>query len=331
MLRICKERAQLAAALACLGVFLASAPAMAAQGNYPSRSITMVVPFAPGGGADLMARLVAPTLAKELGQTVIVDNKGGASGQIGEQYIATSAPDGYNVLLDASSFITNQYLYPNQPFSVSKSFIPIGVIARFRMIAVVSPKFSAKNVADLVELAKVEPGKVMYASGGVGSGQDLTGRLFMAKTGVKMNMVPYKGGGPAMVDVMGGQVPLLFGVGSSAITPVRAGSLRAIAITGQGRLPVLPDVPTFQEQGVNLDFYEWNALYVPAKTPADVIAKLRAALAKTLAVPEVAKKIAELGGELVPGGTEGSLKLIEEHSNTVRKIIEEAGIHGTQE
>jgi tripartite-type tricarboxylate transporter receptor subunit TctC len=322
--------ALLAAALGLLAG-IAVPPAAAAAEAWPTHTISLVVPFAPGGGADTLARLIAPGMSQELGQSIVIENKPGASGQIGEAYIANSKPDGYNIMLSSSSMVTNQYLYPHQPFDVNTAFIPIGVIARFRMIAVVNPGFAARNVNELVQIARDKPGQVMFATGGVGSAMDLAGHMFMTATGVKMGAVPYKGGAPAMIDVVGGRVPLVFGDGSSAITTVRSGTVRAIAITGQERSALLPDVPTFKEQGIDLDLYEWNALYAPAGTPPEVLARLRGALFKAMGTPAVARRLADLGAEPVPGGAEAAVQFINAQSQAVQKIVKDAGMRGVEE
>jgi tripartite-type tricarboxylate transporter receptor subunit TctC len=312
---------------ALIAVFAGSSPGTAAETTYPTKPITLTIPFAAGGGADGLGRLVSTRMAEIIGQPILVENRGGASGQIGTGFVARSAPDGYNVLLTASSFITNQYLYKSLPFNPKTSFDPIGVLVRFPLVAVVTPSYPAKSIADLIRIAKAHPGTISVASGGVGAAQDLAARMFMHLTGVKMNMLAYRGGGPAAVDVMAGHVPLLFGDGSSAIRPVRSGLLRALAITGEKRSPLLPNTPTFAESGLDMNIYEWNAMFVPAGTNADVSAKLAATLARALESPHVVQAIADLGGEQLSLGQADAAKFLDKQSETVGKVIHDAGIH----
>src|SRR5512139_222590 len=274
------------------------APAAFAQ-DFPTKPIRLVVTYPPGGGADLMARLVAPKMAEALGQQVIVENKPGASGQIGAGEVARAAPDGYTLMLDASSFAVNPSLYAKLPYDPNRSFTPLAVLALYPNMLVVTPSFPPKDVKELVALAKEKPGTVAFASSGNGSAQHLAGELFKQKAGVDMTHIPYKGGGPAMNDVMGGQVPVFFANVASGLAHVKGGKLRALALTGAKRVASLPDTPTMAEAGVpGYEVYEWNAIFAPAGTPERVVGKLAAAIKAAMESPEIRARVATLGGEI---------------------------------
>lgn len=323
-----RRRHLIAAAAAAVPAALSAGPARAQQGWPGKRAITFVVPFAPGGGADLMARLLAKEMSPRLKQDVIVLNKSGAAAQIGEAAVAHAAPDGYTVLFDASTFVVNRFIYPDLAHELETAFVTVGVAARFPLVVVVTPGFEAKSVPDLVALAKARPGAVMFASVGVGSVQDLCGRVFARRTGVTMGDVPYKGGGPALVDVMGGQVPLMFANGASALPMVKAGSLRALAVTGTARLEALPDVPTLEELGIKgVELYEWNGMFVPAGIPPEIVARLSAEMDAALDSPALRQRIPELGGQRLPGGRDGAAAFIADQSRTVGDIVRADGIH----
>lgn len=293
---------QSAAAAAAAPWTLARAAGQVAGG----KTITLVVSYAAGGGADLMARLIAPRLAEALGQTVVVDNKPGASGQIAAGIVARAAPDGTQLLLDASSFAVNPSLFPKLPYDPEKAFTPLGVLALFPNVLVCTPGFEAKSVRDLVRLAKAKPGQISYASSGNGSAQHLAGALFEDRAGVSLVHVPYRGGGPAMNDVMGGQVPLFFANVASSLGQIQAGRLRPLAVTARRRTRALPDIPTMEEAGVpGYEVLEWNPVLGPAGMDAKTRAVLVAAIRKAMADPEVLGRVRSLSGEVFPDGPEG--------------------------
>jgi tripartite-type tricarboxylate transporter receptor subunit TctC len=303
-----------------------SVPALA-QATYPTKPVTLVVTYPPGGGADAMARLIAPRMSEALGQSVIVDNKPGASGQIAATAVAKAAPDGYTLMFDASSFAANPALYPKIPYDSLKAFRPIGVVALFPNVVLVNAQFKARNVAELVAMAKSRKDAVSFASSGNGSAQHLAGALFESATGVDMVHVPYKGGGPALNDVIGGQVPLFFGNLASTLPHVQSGKLRALAVTAGMRSPILPDVPTLAESGVKgAEIYEWNVLLAPAATPQAVIDKLSAAFNKALDTPEVKNRVAQLGGELQKGNPDQAQEFVAAQMKQWAKIINDRGI-----
>jgi tripartite-type tricarboxylate transporter receptor subunit TctC len=307
--------------LACLPNAFAQTPA------WPSKPITLVVTYPPGGGADAMARLVAPKMADLLGQNVVVDNRPGASGQIGASAVAKAAPDGHTLMLDASSFAVNPALFPKLPYDSLKAFKPVGVLALFPNVVLVNAQVPAKNIADLVALAKSRKDAVAYASSGNGSAQHLAGALFESAAKVDMVHIPYKGGGPALNDVIGGQVPLFFGNLASTLQHVQAGKLRALAVTSAKRANALPYVPTLAEAGVpGSEIYEWNAIFAPAGTPDAVVDKLSDALIKAMDHPEVKARIAQLGGEVQKGGPKAAQEFIQSQMALWARVVKTKGI-----
>nr|WP_232834645.1 tripartite tricarboxylate transporter substrate binding protein [Rhodoferax ferrireducens] len=294
---------------------------------WPSKPIILVVTYPPGGGADTMARLLAPKLGEALGQTVVVENKPGASGQIGATAVARAAPDGYTLMLDASSFAVNPALYAKIPYDTDKAFRPIGVVALFPNVLLVNAQWSAKSVADLVTAAKARPDAVAYASSGNGSAQHLAGALFESAAKVEMAHIPYKGGGPALNDVVGGQVPVFFGNLASTLGHIQGGKLRALAVTSAKRSPILPEVPTLAEAGIQgAEVYEWNVLLAPAGTPEAVVNKLSAALQKTLESPDIKARIAQLGGEIQKGDPDAAQRFVRQQIGLWARVIKARGI-----
>lgn len=312
----------LAAITACV-----SAPSAMAQAAYPTKPITLVVTYPPGGGADAMARLIGPKMGEALGQTVVIENKPGAGGQIGAAAVAKAAPDGYTLMLDASSFSVNPSLYPKLPYDSAKAFQPVGVIALFPNVVLVNANFPAKNIAELMGAAGKSKNAVSFASSGNGSAQHLAGALFESAAKVDMVHVPYKGGGPALNDVIGGQVPLFFGNLASTLQHVQSGKLRALAVTSGTRSSILPDVPTLSESGLKgTEIYEWNAVFTPANTPEPVMKKLAAAFQQALESPEVKVRIAQLGGEIQKGNPEQAKKFIDQQTSLWQRVIKERNI-----
>lgn len=314
--------------LLALGALIAPLLAIAqSDANYPTRPITMVVTYPPGGGADAMARLIAPKMSEALGQPIVVENKAGASGQIGAAAVAKAPADGYTLMLDASSFAVNPALYPKLPYDTMKAFKPIGVVALFPNVVLVNSGFPAQNVADLIALARKSKGAVSYASSGNGSAQHLAGVLFESATGVDMVHIPYKGGGPALNDVIGGQVPLFFGNLASTLQHVQSGRLRALAVTSSKRSAILPAVPTLSEAGVTgAEIHEWNAVFVPAATPPAIIAKLAAAFQRALETPEVRQRVAQLGGEMQRSTPDQAQAFIEQQLSLWGRVVRERKI-----
>jgi tripartite-type tricarboxylate transporter receptor subunit TctC len=266
------------------------------------KAITLVVSYPAGGGADAMARLVGPKMAEALGQPVIVDNKPGGSGTIAAGQVARAAPDGTTLLLDASSFAVNPALFQKLPYDNDKSFVPIAVLAQFPNVLVCTPSFEAKTVADVLKLARAKPNTLVYASSGNGSAQHLAGALFEQLAKVELTHVPYRGGGPALNDVMGGQVPLFFANVASSLGHIQGGRLRALAVTAATRCRALPDVPTMAQAGVQgHEVLEWNPILAPAGIAPAVRERLAAAVARAMGDAEVLGRIRALGGEVFAG------------------------------
>jgi tripartite-type tricarboxylate transporter receptor subunit TctC len=249
-----------------------------------------------------MARLIAPRMAEALGQPVIVENKAGASGTVAAAQVARAAPDGSMLLLDASSFAVNPALFDKLPYDSATAFAPLAVLALYPNALVCTPSFEAKSVADVVRLAQAKPGALAYASSGNGSAQHLAGALFESIAKVDMLHVPYRGGGPALNDVMAGQVPLFFANLASSLGHIQSGRLRALAVTSKVRSRALPDLPTMEEAGLKgYEVLEWNPVLAPAGTAAPVRTRLAAAIRKAMADPEVVARVRALGGEVFGG------------------------------
>lgn len=325
-----KTAARPFAVACCLAASALSAPFMAAAQTaapWPSKPITLVVTYPPGGGADAMARLIAPRLGEALGQSVIVENKPGAGGQIGATAVAKAVPDGHTLMLDASSFAVNPSLYPKLPYDSEKAFRTIGVVALFPNVVLVNAQFPARTVGELLALARAKKDAVSFASSGNGSAQHLAGALFKSAAKVDMVHVPYKGGGPALNDVIGGQVPLFFGNLASTLPHIQSGRLRALAVTSAKRASILPDVPTLAESGVSgAEVYEWNALFAPAATPEAVVGKLSAALKKALDAPDVKARIAQLGGEIQKGDPDTAQRFVRDQTALWARVIKASAI-----
>ncbi|MBB3178574.1 tripartite tricarboxylate transporter substrate binding protein [Variovorax sp. Sphag1AA] len=296
------RRSIVALALGTLGAALAPMAAYA-QGSYPERTVTVVVPFAPGGGTDIAARILATKLGEKLNQTFVVDNRTGAGGLVGAEAVARAKPDGYTLLVgNVGTQAINQSLYPKMPYDADKAFAPISLFADLPFALVVNPKVPAKTPKELVALAKAEPGKYTFASSGNGGSPHLTAEIFQQATGAKLTHVPYKGGGPAMADLMAGHVDMLFASILETYSYVKTGKLRALAVTSPTRSPGMPDVPTLSEQGIaNADSGSWVALLAPAGTPQTIIDKLSAAVKEVVALPDVKEKLIAQGA--TPRGT----------------------------
>ena len=279
------------------------APAQA-QSNYPTRPITLVVPFPAGGSTDLVARLIASRMVSELGQQIVVENRGGAGGNIGSAVVAKADPDGYTILMGTvATHALNPALYKKMPYDAVKDFTPISLLALIPNVLVVTPNFPAKNVKELIDLVKAKPGEYSYASSGNGTPLHLSGELFKTMAGVNMIHVPYKGAGPALVDVMAGHVPIMFDNLPPSLEQIRAGKLRGLAVTTKERVPSLPDVPTIAETLPGYETYSWNAFFAPAGTPKEIVTKVHDDVLATLQSPDLLERFASVGAEPV-GGTQ---------------------------
>ena len=263
---------------------------------FPSQPIRLIAPFPPGGSVDIMARLIADPLAQQLNGKIVIENRSGASGNIGMELAARAKPDGYTIVLNTIPLATNQALFDKLSWDPVKDFAPIGMVATAPHVLVVPPKVKAASVADLVKLARASPGRLTYASAGVGTTFHLCGEMFKDSTSTFILHVPYRGGGPALLDTLGGQVDMSFPTLSAALPHVKSGNLRALAVTDTQRSSLLPDVPTLREAGVeNFQFTQWLALLAPAGTPKDIVGRMNAALRDTLNSKEVRDKFGQQG------------------------------------
>ena len=277
--------------------FTVAAAAHAAA--FPERPITIVVPYAPGGAADAVARLVAARMSTRLGTSVIVDNKAGASGTIGAAYVAKSAPDGYTVLYDATPYSINPHLFPKLPYAAD-ALQPLSLVLLAPNALIVKADSPFKTINDLVAKAKAQPGKINFASGGSGTVQRLAAELLRQRLQLDMVHVPYKSGGPAISDVMGGQVDFMFGTVAATYPLISSGKLRALAVSSPQRSPRLPDVPTVAETvAPGYEAFEWNGMLLPAKTPKDIADKLQRAVVDALKEDEVQQRLKDLGAQPV--------------------------------
>ncbi|ARP86211.1 Bug family tripartite tricarboxylate transporter substrate binding protein [Bordetella genomosp. 9] len=311
----------LAAAFA-LGV---AAPALA---KYPDKPVTVIVPFVPGGSSDITARAVLPGLNKIFGQTFVVENKPGANGAIGAQALARSTPDGYTMMVGSiGTFAINQALYKDLSYNPSKDFKYLTMAVRNPNVLVAAPTFPANNVEELISYAKKNPGAVSYASSGTGSSDHLSAVLFRQKTGTTGVDVPYRGGAAAISDLMGSQVNVSFQNLGAVLTHIKAGKLKALATTGEQRIPDLPNVPTMKEAGVSdMVVYSWQGFAVPAATPQDIVTSLSDALRKTLRDPAVEKTLNGLGFEVVADSPEKFTAFQQQEVNRWKDVISKANI-----
>jgi tripartite-type tricarboxylate transporter receptor subunit TctC len=269
----------------------------AAAQTYPTQPIRLIAPFPPGGSVDIMARLIADPLAQQLGGRIVIDNRSGASGNIGMEAAARARPDGYTLVLNTIPLATNQALFDKLTWDPVKDFAPIGMVATAPHVLVVpAAKVKAGSVEELLRLVRASPGKLSYASAGVGTTFHLCGEMFKDSTRTFILHVPYRGGGPALLDTLAGQVDMSFPTLSAALPHVKAGTLRALAVTDTARSPLLPDVPTMQQAGVkDFQFTQWLVLLAPAHTPREVVTRLNGALRTTLNSREMTLKFAQQG------------------------------------
>ncbi len=286
--------------IALAALALALAPAVHAQAGFPNKPVKLVVTYPPGGTVDAVARILGPKLSQIWGQPVVIDNRAGGGGIIGAQAVMAAPADGYTLMVDASNHAQNPALKKRMPFDTLQAFAPVSLMLKVPNVLVVNPGFPVRTAKDLVAHVKANPGKVDYASSGNGSAQHLAAELFAMKTGARMTHVAYRGGGPAMVDVMAGTVPVFFASLASSLPYIQGGKLVPVAVAGQRRSPVLPDTPTFTEAGVpGVDVYEWNALFAPAGTSAALVDKISKDVAAALSDREIKARLMSIGAEVI--------------------------------
>jgi len=314
---------------AALGLpLLALASRADADEPWPSHPIRLEVGFAPGGGADITGRVIGAKLSELLGQQVLVENRTGASGIIAADAVAKAAPDGYMLLVDTSAHAFNPSLYKKLPFDPEKDFAPISLILRGPNVLVVNPDFPVRSVEELIALAKSKPGQLSYASSGNGTAQTMSFELFKQMTGTDIVGIQYRGGAPALVDVVAGQVPMMFGYISSSMPHIQEKRLRAVAVSGDRRAPMLPEVPTVAESGVaGYSVYEWNGMVGPAGLPAAIVTRLHDEIVRALQAPEVRERLEALGAELVGNTPAEYGAFINAETAKWAAVIKKAGIH----
>ena len=284
-------------ALGAAGIAAGVSPSVFAQAKFPQRPVTLVVPTPPGGSTDFTARLIAEPLTRALGQSVIVDNKPGGAGNIGNQLVARAKPDGYTLLMAYSGYqVGNPHLFKDAGWDPIKDFVPVAMVTRAPQVVAIHHALPVNSLQELIAYAKKNPGKLNYASSGNGSIQHIAGELFKQLTGTFITHIPYRGSGPAVQDLLAGTVDLHITTPASVVSHIKSGRLRALAVTSAKRLPSLPDVPTATEAGLKgYDLDSWFALYAPAGTPAVIVQQLNAEVNKILQMPEVRKKAEDSG------------------------------------
>ena len=303
------------------------APALAADG-YPAKSIRMVVPFPAGGTSDIIGRIAGQKITEATGQQVIIDNRAGAGGNIGTELVAKAAPDGYTLLTDPGSTLTiNPSLFSRLPFDTLKDFAPVTIIAAVPNVLVVHPSLPVKNVKELIALAKARPGQLNYASTGAGQSTHLSMELFKISAGVDMTHIPYKGSSPALTDLLAGQVPVMFDNMPSSLPHVKAGKLRALAVSTLKRSPALPELATVAESGLpGFEVSVWFGVLAPAATPRDVVTRLNSILVKALANPDMRERLAGQGAEPIGNTPEEFTAQIQRDIVKWAKVVKSAGI-----
>ena len=297
-----------------------------AEAAWPNRPVTVMVPYPPAGGADTTARILYAKVGAILGRQFVIENRGGAGGTIGEALVAKAAPDGYTILHDATAFSVNGVLYSNLPFDYDRDFDPVALVSLVPNILVATPSVPVKTLADVIAYAKAAPGGIDMASSGNGTLQHLSLELFRFMTGVKVNHVPYRGGGLALNDVIAGQVKFFFSNGSSVVGMIQGGQLKAIAHTGKGRLKSLPDVPPVSDTLPGFEAYEWNGVFVPHGTPPAIVTSLNSAINQALDAPEVKERFDQLNIEIRPTTPEQFHAFVNDQIDRWGKIVKEANI-----
>ncbi|MGE0311491.1 MAG: tripartite tricarboxylate transporter substrate binding protein [Lautropia sp.] len=314
------------AAVAAAAAMVALVPSVAGAADWPDKPIRLVVAFPPGGSTDLAARTIAEKLGQSLGQPVIVENKPGASGNIGAELVARAAPDGNTLLMAATSFATSPAFFPNLSWSPTKDFAPISMVATVPIVVVVHPSVPAMNAAELIAHAKANPGKLNMASPGAATLTRLSGEMFRLKAGIEWTTVHYKGGPPAVQDLLGGVAQVMFANASDVMQHVRSGRLRALAVTTAKRSETLPDLPTVAESGLpGFDVSTWQAVLAPAGTPQPIVERLNAEIVRIMAMPEVRQKFFGFGTDAVTSTPQALGKFLEREVASIAGIVRQVG------
>jgi tripartite-type tricarboxylate transporter receptor subunit TctC len=309
------------------GLSTLALPGAARAQSYPNRPVRFVVPYPPGGGTDVIARIVQEPLQAVIGQPIIIDNRGGAAGSIGTDIVAKSAADGYTLLFTLSSHTINPGLYPNLAFDTEKDFVSISQVASLPQILVANKDFAANSLQDLISLAKAKPLSINYGSVGAGSPSHIAGELLDLKAGTKMQHIPYRGGGPAMIDLMGGQIPVLWVSIPAAAQQVKSGRVKALAVSTAKRSAVFPDVPTVAESGIpGFEVDSWFGMFAPKGTPREVVDRWQQTLTAVLKQTDVREKLLQQGAEAIGSAPEQLDKIVAAEIAKWRDIIKQANI-----
>ena len=294
---------------------------------WPSKPISLVVPFPAGGTTDVLARSVGQELSKSLGQPVVVENRSGAGATLGADFVAKSKADGYTLLVGAVHHTIASSVYKKLPYDFQKDLTPVTTVALVPNVLVINPNVAAKNIKDLLSLAKANPGKLTYGSNGNGTGQHLIGAQFESMGGVQLLHVPYKGSGPLTTDLLGGQITMSFDTITPVLSHIKAGKLRALAVTTAKRSPALPDVPTLDESGLKgFNLGTWFGILAPANTPRDVVMRLNAEIVKIVNTPDFRKKMEDIGAEPIGNSPEQMARQIKDDTERFAKLVKDAGV-----
>jgi tripartite-type tricarboxylate transporter receptor subunit TctC len=310
-----------------LSVLAFALPLLAQAQSYPERPVRLVVPFPPGGSVDVVARALTPKLSERLGQQVVIENRSGASGIIGTEVVAHARPDGYTLLINTIPFVTNTYLYSKVPYDPFADFLPVTWLCSSPATLVVNPSLPARSVRELLDLAKSKPGALNYSAAGAGTNPHFAGELFNYLGHVDIVAVQYKGGGPSLLAVLGGEVGITYPNISEAIPHVKTGKVVVLAVTGAKRSPALPDVPTVAEAGLpGYEFLTWHGVLAPKGTPAAIVSLLNARIRETLTAPEQARFFEQMGFEIVASSPEEFAAQLRRESDKWGKVIKERHI-----
>jgi tripartite-type tricarboxylate transporter receptor subunit TctC len=317
-----------AALLAAIAVCIAAD--ISAQQNYPAGPMRIVVPFTPGGGTDILARLIAQKLNESWGQPVVVDNRPGAAGTLGTAFVAKSVGDGHTLLIVPAGYAGNPGLYKKLPYDHTRDLAPVSWLASGPLTLVVHPSLPAKSVKELIAFARARPGEINFGSSGAGTLPHLSAELFNSMSGIKMVHIPYKGAGAAVTDVMAGRVPVYFMNILQSVSLIKAGKLRALGVTTPQRTPIAPDIPSIAEAGLKgYDMTNWYGLLAPAATPREAIVKLNAEVVRILKLPDLTSRLADDGMTVVASSPERFAEFLARETDKFTKVIEAAGIKGS--
>jgi tripartite-type tricarboxylate transporter receptor subunit TctC len=316
-----------ALAVALLTSFSVHAQPIKSAAPYPVRPIRLIVPFAPGGSNDIMARLIGQKFSESLGSQMVVDNRAGGSGIIGTDIAAKAAPDGYTILMMSLTFAVNPSLFRKLPYDTEKDLTPVTLVASAPLMLVVHPSIPAKSVQEFLAYAKANPGKLNFGSGGPGTTPHLAGEMLKMMARLQMTHVPYKGGGPALTDLMGGQIQFMLENIPSTLPLAKSGKLRALALSGLKRSPLVPDLPTLDEAGLKgYEIVGWNGLFVPAGTPRTIVTRLHEETTKALAQPDMKERLTTMGAEAVGNSPDEFRAFVKAEISKWARVVKEAGL-----